>query len=148
MNSLAEMEGSILSYIESGLTLLENVFEMVDENVEISQLEVEFDRQCEELVVGVNEGIYQIRDQIKSGRPKNVESPNYEIEMIQYRKYLQTSLISMNQLTYWIHSFFEQIQIFIQNLFQWFNENSENLVQFVEQIADAFRLFFAFLNPH
>ena len=145
MNSLMEMEGSsLLSYIESGLSLLENVFEVGDEKVEISELESQFNDQCEQLITGVGERIHQIRNQIKSFHPKNVESPSYEMEMIQYRQYLQTSIISMNQMTFWINSFFEQIE----NIFQWFTQNSENLVQFLDQIQDAFRLLFTFLNPH
>lgn len=142
------MEGSLISYIESGLTLLENVFEVNDENVEIGQLEVEFDHQCEQLVIGINERLCQVRDEMKNCRPKNVQSPSYEIEMVHYRKFLQTSLISMNQLTYWMNSFFEQIQYVIQDAFQWFIENSGNIAQFFEQIQDAFRFIFALFNSH
>lgn len=146
-----DFEGSLRSYIEDGIAILGDSLQTDVQhhgNVDISILEAEFDRESEEFINGVTRRVHQIRDEIKSYRPRNVQSIDYEIRLIQYRQFLQSSSISINRLTDWINLLFEQISAILKNILQWILVNSPTIIDVLEQIRDAFKIFIAFLNRH
>ena len=151
MNFLTNYEVPLRSYIEDGIALLENTIEgdvRNGGNVDISILEAEFDRESEAFISGVTRRVHQIRDEIKSYRPRNVQSADYEIRLIQYRQLLQSSSISMNRMTDWINELFSQISATLKNILQWILANSPTIIDVLEQIRDAFKVLVTFLSRH
>ena len=144
-------EAPLRSYIEDSITLLENVLKedvRNDGNVDLSLLEEEFDRQSDHFIAGVTKRVEQIRDEIKTHRPTNIQSADYEIRMSQYRQFLQGSAIGMNRMTDWINSIFEQVIIIVKSIIHWLIDNRQNILDVVEQIRDAFTLLSSFFHSH
>lgn len=149
MNQITRHEGSLRSYIQARIILLENALEEEVRNrdqVDISLLEQQFDRETEHFLSNVTQRIEQIRNEIKSHRPTNFQDPNYETQLIQYRQFLQSSSISLNRMTDWINSIFEQVKTTVQHILHWIIQNATTIVDILQQIKDAFQFLATFFN--
>jgi len=149
MSEIATYEGSLRSYIQARIQLLESALEEEIRNhdhVDISLLEQQFDRESDNFISNVTRRIEQIRDEIKSHRPTNFQDPNYETRLIQYRQFLQSSSISINRMTDWVNSLFEQVTSTIKRILQWMIDNAATIVDILEQIRDAFHFLATFFT--
>jgi LPS O-antigen subunit length determinant protein (WzzB/FepE family) len=151
MNFLTAYEAPLRSYIQDRIALLENALEEEvrnRDNIDITLLEQQFDRESEHFIAGVTRQIHQIRDEIKAHRPTNIHSSDYETRMIQYRQFIQSSSISMNRMTDWINSIFEQLTGIVKLVVQWMAENSQTIIDILGQIRDAFKFIGTFFHYH
>jgi hypothetical protein len=149
MNFLTTYEAPLRSYIQSRINLLQNALEEEirnRDNVDITLLEQQFDRESENLIDGLTKQVHQIRDEIKSNRPTNIHSDDYEIRMMQYRQIIQSSSVTMNRMTDLIESIFEQVTGIIKFILQWMAQNSQNIIQLLEQIREAFTFIGTFFH--
>jgi hypothetical protein len=149
MNFLTTYEAPLRSYIQARIALLESALEEEvrnRDNVDITLLEQQFDRESDHFIAGITKRIHQIRDEIKGHRPTNIQSADYETRMIQYRQFIQSSSISMNRMTDWINSIFEQVTAIVKNVVQWMVDNARTIVDVLEQMRDAFRFIGTFFH--
>jgi len=149
MNFLTTYEAPLRSYIQARIALLESALEEEvrnRDNVDITLLEQQFDRESDHFIAGITKRIHQIRDEIKGHRPTNIQSSDYETRMIQYRQFIQSSSISMNRMTDWINSIFEQVTTIIKSVVQWMVDNARTIVDVLEQMRDAFRFIGTFFH--
>ena len=151
MNFLSTYDAPLRSYIQDRITVLENALE--DEvrnrgNVDIGLLEEEFDRESDDFIGCITRRVHQIRDEIKSHRPRNIQAPDYELRMIQYRQFIQSSSIGINRITDWINSIFEQVIIIVKSIIHWLVDNVQTIVDVLKQIRDAFTFLGTFFNFH
>jgi hypothetical protein len=149
MNLINAYEAPLRSFIQARMGVLETA--LADQvrnswNVDISILEQQFDRESDYLIAGVSKRILQIRDEIKSSRPTNTQSPDYETRMIQYRQFIVGSAMSMNQLLTGINLIFDQVNYIIKNMFQLIVSNGEVVVQVLQQIREAFTYLMTLLS--
>ncbi|CAF1280368.1 unnamed protein product [Adineta ricciae] len=147
MNIFNTNEVPLRSYIQSRITDLENALEEEVRNrdkVDIALLEQQFDRESENLILGITRQVHQVRDEIKTYRPTNINEPDYEQRMIQYRQFLQSSSISLNRMTNSIDAIFEKIKSIIKNVIRWIADNAQTIVQILEQICHAFKFIESF----
>jgi hypothetical protein len=141
MNFLANYEAPLRSYIEESIAVLGNALEEEIRNctsVDITLLEQQFDQESENFIAGITRRIHEIRDEIKAHRPTNIQSDDYENQMIQYRLFIQSSSISMNRMTDWINTIFKRITGIIKWIVQWMEQNVQTIADILEQIRDAF----------
>jgi hypothetical protein len=149
MNLINAYEAPLRSFIQARMGVLETA--LADQvrnswNVDISILEQQFDRESDYLIAGVSKRILQIRDEIKSSRPTNTQSSDYETRMIQYRQFIVGSAMSMNQLLTGINLIFDQVNHIIKNMFQLIVSNGEVVVQVLQQIREAFTYLMTLLS--
>ncbi|CAF1681956.1 unnamed protein product, partial [Adineta ricciae] len=100
----------------------------------------------ENLILGITRQVHQVRDEIKTYRPTNINEPDYEQRMIQYRQFLRSSSISLNRMTNSIDTIFEKIKSIIKNVIRWIADNAQTIVQILEQICHAFKFIESFFN--
>lgn len=151
MDLFSNYEGPLRSYIQNHIDLLENTLEEEVRNrgnVDISILEEQFDRESDYLIFGITKQIHQIRDEIKGHRPTNIQSADYEIRMIQYRQFLQSSSIIINRINIWINSIVEEIIGIFKNIVQGLAQHSLTIIDILEQIRNAFIFLGTFLHNH
>ncbi len=151
MDLFSNNEGPLRSYIQNHIGLLENALEEEVRNrgnVDISILEEQFDRESDYLIAGITKQIHQIRDEIKGHRPTNIQSADYEIRMIQYRQFLQSSSIIINRINIWINSIVEEIIGIFKNIVQGLAQHSLTIIDILEQIRNAFIFLGTFLHNH
>jgi hypothetical protein len=151
MNFITTYEAPLRSYIQARIALLENALEEEvrnRDNVDIALLEQQFDRESDHFIAGVTRRIHQIRDEIKAHRPTNINAADYEMRMIQYRQFVQSSSISMNRMTDMINSIFDQVNSIVKNAIQWMVENTQSVLDILQQIRDAFRFIGTFFLRH
>jgi hypothetical protein len=149
MNFLANYEAPLRSYIEESIAVLGNALEEELRNctsVDITLLEQQFDQESENFIGGITRRIHEIRDEIKAHRPTNIQSDDYENQMIQYRLFIQSSSISMNRMTDWINTILKQITGIIKWIVQWMEENVQTIADILEQIRDAFAFIGTFFQ--
>ncbi|CAF4210969.1 unnamed protein product [Adineta steineri] len=151
MNFLTTYEAPLRSYIQSRINVLENALQEEvrnRDNVDITLLEQQFDRESENFIAGVTRRVHQIRDEIKTYRPTNTQQSDYEMQMIQYRQFLHSSSISMNRITDYIDSMFEKIRSIVKNIIEWMADNARTIVDILEQICETFKFIGTFFNSN
>ncbi|CAF3657481.1 unnamed protein product [Adineta steineri] len=148
-NLLTTYEAPLRSYIQSRINVLENALQEEvrnRDNVDITLLEQQFDRESENFIAGVTRRVHQIRDEIKTYRPTNTQESDYEMQMIQYRQFLHSSSISMNRITDYIDLMFEKIRSIVKNIIEWMADNTRTIVDILEQVCETFKFIGTFLN--
>jgi hypothetical protein len=151
MNFTDTYETSLLSYIQSRIDLLEKAVEeevRTCDNIDITLLEQQFDRESDNFIASITTRVHQIRDEIKSHRPTNMHLPDYETRLIQYRQFIQSSSTSINRIVNLINSIFDQVTYIIKNILQWMATNVEEFIYILEQIHNAFKFISTFFKTH
>jgi len=144
-------ETPLRSYIQNRIGTLEHTLEEVARNrsnIEATQLEQRIDRETDNFIADVKTRLHQIRDEIKSNRPRDDQAPDYEARMARYRQLVQNSSTGVNQLTDWIQSIFDQILATVKRIIQWIADNAQTIVDIITQIRDAFILISSIFNRH